>query len=102
MLRKICFCWNRELSEKDGKLLQQGIPKSRILWLLDGYDEIVQPTQTHLQSLLDKLLRTSDHLVISRPYQNTLSYQVRMETIGITDDNIPEYISQYFNEVETG
>jgi predicted NACHT family NTPase len=101
VLRKTSFCWNRNLSENDEKILQKLLPKSRVLWLLDGYDELMQPTPTHLQNLLEKLLKTADHLVTSRPYQNTLSYKVRMEIIGFTDENIRQYISQFFDQVET-
>ena len=100
VLRKVCFYWNRPLSDTDEKLLQQQIHKSRILWLLDGYDEMVQPAPAHLQHLVDHLLKTSHHIVTSRPYQNTLSYQVRMEIIGFTDENIPKYITQFFSQVE--
>ena len=101
VLRKTCSCWNRRLSEKDENLLQRQFGKIRILWLLDGYDELMRPLSPHLQNLVDQLLRTPDHIVTSRPYQNTLSYKVRMEIIGFTDENIPKYITQFFNPVET-
>ena len=101
VLRKTCFCWNRRLSEKDEKLLQQLFDKSLILWLLDGYDEIVQSIPQHLKHLLNQLLKTPHHIVTSRPYLNILSYKVRMEIIGFTDENIPKYIGQFLDQVET-
>lgn len=101
MLRKLCFCWNRPLSARDEQLLQQQFQQSRILWLLDGYDEMVQPAPAHIQHLLDHLLKTPHQIVISRPFQNTPSHQVRMEIIGFTDENIPMYIKQFFSQVET-
>ena len=100
VLKKVCFGWNRCLSDRDEQLLQQQFHKSRILWLLDGYDEMVQPAPAHRQHLLDHLLETPHHIVTSRPYQNTLSYQVRMEIIGFTDENIPKYITQFFSQVD--
>ena len=81
--------------------MQQLFGKSRILWLLDGYDEIVQSIPRHLKYLLDQLLKTPHHIVTSRPYLNTLSYKVRMEIIGFTDENIPKYIKQFFRQVHT-
>jgi hypothetical protein len=42
VLKREYFLPNGPLSEKDEKLLQDRFPSSSILWLLDGYDEIVQ------------------------------------------------------------
>ena len=101
VLRKTCFNFRYSLPEAGVTFLKDHFRRVRILWLLDGYDEIVQNVPTHLQHLLGQLLSTSHHIVTSRPYQNTLSYQVRMELIGFTDDNIPKYITQFFGQVET-
>ena len=101
VLKITCFCWCRQLSEKDNELLKQQVGKSRILWVLDGYDEIVQSTPMHLQHLLDQLLRTPYHIVTSRPYLNNLAYEVCMEIIGFIDENIPVYIARFFSQVET-
>ena len=101
VLRKTCFDFSHSLPDTDVKFLHDQFRKIRILWLLDGYDEIVQNVPKHLQHLLQQLLGTHHHIVTSRPYQNTLSYQVRMEIIGFTDENIPKYITQFFDQVET-
>ena len=100
VLRKACFSSNYPLSDTDVNLLQLQYRKSRILWLLDGYDEIVLPAPEYLKHLLEQLLRAPHHIVTSRPYLNTLSYGVRMEIIGFTDENIPKYIKQFFEQVE--
>ncbi|CAF1281124.1 unnamed protein product [Adineta steineri] len=90
VLRKECFSFDLYLSEKDEKQLQEQFYNSRILWLLDGYDEIVQNVPAHLRSLLnDQLLKTPHHIITSRPYMNTLSYSVQLEITGFTDEIFP-------------
>ncbi|CAF1527390.1 unnamed protein product, partial [Adineta steineri] len=100
VLRKECISFDQYVPEKDEKQLQEQIHKSRILWLLDGYDEIVQNVPKHLKSLFnDQLLKTPDHIVTSRPYMNTLSHSVQLEITGFTDDNISKYVKQFFNQI---
>ncbi|CAF0809606.1 unnamed protein product [Adineta steineri] len=41
VLRKECISFDQYLSEEDETQLQEQFHKSRILWLLDGYDEMV-------------------------------------------------------------
>ena len=86
------------LSEKDDELLREQFGKSRILWLLDGYDEIVQNVPGHLKYVFEQLLKTPHHIITSRPYLNTLSYTVQLEITGFTDDNIAEYVKQFFDQ----
>ncbi|CAF3789317.1 unnamed protein product [Adineta steineri] len=101
VLRKECFSFDQYLSEKDETQLQEQFHNSRILWLLDGYDEIAQNVPTHLKSLLnDQLLKTPHHIITSRPYMNTLSHFVQLEITGFTDDNISRYVKQFFEEIE--
>ncbi|CAF3321366.1 unnamed protein product [Rotaria socialis] len=88
------------LSEADDRLLKEQFGKSQIIWILDGYDEIVQNVPGHLQYLFEQLLKTPHHIVTSRPYLNKLSYKVQMEITGFTDDNIEEYVKQFFNQTE--
>ncbi|CAF3157624.1 unnamed protein product [Rotaria sp. Silwood2] len=88
------------LSETDDRLLREQFGKSQVLWLLDGYDEIVQNVPGHLQYLFEQLLKTSHHIVTSRPYLNRLSYTVQLEITGFTDDNIAEYVKQFFDQTE--
>ena len=85
------------LPEKDDRLLREQFGRSQVLWLLDGYDEIVQNVPGHLQYLVEQLLKTPHHIVTSRPYLNKLSYSVQLEITGFTDDNIAEYVKQFFD-----
>ncbi len=89
-----------DLSEKDEKLLKKQFDTKRILWILDGYDEIVQNVPPHLECLFEQLLKTPHHILTSRPYLNTLSYNVQTEITGFTDDNIEKYVQQFFDQMK--
>ncbi|CAF5014769.1 unnamed protein product, partial [Rotaria magnacalcarata] len=92
-------CFSHDLSEEDKSLLRQQLNKRTVLWLLDGYDEIVQNVPSHLQRVFEQLLNTPHHIVTSRPYFNTLSRSVRVEIVGFTDENISKYVEVYFNQL---
>ncbi len=88
------------LSEKDEKILREQFDNGQILWLLDGYDEIAQNVPEHLKYLFEQLLKTPHHILTSRPYLNTLSYNAQLEITGFTDDSIKEYVEQFFNQAK--
>ena len=73
---------------------------NKTLWILDGYDEIVQNVPPHLQCLFEQLLKTPHHIITSRPYLNTLSYDVQMEITGFTDENIRSYVKNFFHQMK--
>ena len=89
-----------ELSGKEEELLTKQFDAKKTLWILDGYDEIVQKVPPHLECLLERLLKTPHHIITSRPYLNTLSYEVQMEITGFTDKNIIEYVQQFFEQMK--
>jgi predicted NACHT family NTPase len=89
-----------DLSEKDERLLKNEFDAKKTLWILDGYDEIIQNVPPHLECLFEQLLKTPHHILTSRPYLNTLSYNVQMEITGFTDKNIEEYMQQFFNQMK--
>ena len=89
-----------DLTPKEDEELVKHFDAKNTLWILDGYDEIVQTTPSHLQTLLEKLLKTPHHILTSRPYLNTLSYQVQMEIIGFTDQNIENYVHNFFHQMQ--
>ncbi|CAM4946034.1 unnamed protein product, partial [Rotaria socialis] len=92
-------CFSHDISEEDKSLLREQLNKRTVLWLLDGYDEIVQNVPSHLQRVFEQLLNTSHHIVTSRPYFNTLSRSVRVEIVGFTDGNISKYVEVFFNQL---
>ena len=89
-----------DMTAKEEEELMIHFNAKKTLWILDGYDEIVQNTSPHLQTLLAKLLNTPHHIITSRPYLNKLSYKVQMEIIGFTDDNIHNYINNFFHQMQ--
>jgi predicted NACHT family NTPase len=89
-----------DMSEKDKKLLENQFDAKKTLWILDGYDEIIQNVPPHLTCLFEQLLKTPHHILTSRPYLNTLSYDVQMEITGFTDENIEQYVQQFFNQMK--
>ena len=89
-----------DLSEREDKLLKEQFDAKKTLWILDGYDEIVGNVPAHLECLFEQLLKTSHHILTSRPYQNTLPYHVQMEITGFTDENIQQYVQQFFDQMK--
>ena len=88
-----------DLSESEDKLLKKHFDAKNTLWILDGYDEIVQNVPAHLECLFEQLLKTPHHILTSRPYLNTLAYHVQMEITGFTDENIQQYVQQFFDQM---
>jgi HEAT repeat protein len=88
------------LNEKEEELLKNQFDAKKTLWILDGYDEIAQNVPPHLQCLFEQLLKTPHHILTSRPYLNTLSYDVQMEITGFTDENITKYVQQFFEQMK--
>ena len=89
-----------ELSTEEKEILKKQFDPKKTLWILDGYDEIKDNVPSHLKLLFEHLLQTPHHILTSRPYLNTLSYEVQMEITGFTDKNIEEYIDQFFTQME--
>jgi len=98
-----CYYWKKQgLSESGAERLWNVILslKKRVLFLLDGYDEVA-----YLQHpLVDELLRQSNYLLTSRPYAaNALQSQLGsdknaaiLENIGLLPRDIEKYINNYF------
>ena len=91
---------SNELSKDEEAIFEKQFDIQKTLWILDGYDEIVQNLPPHLECLLDQLLKTPFHILTSRPYLITLPYDVQMEITGFTDENIEEYVQQFFNQMQ--
>ena len=89
-----------ELSKKEEEFLTEHLRRSNVLWLLDGYDEIAGNVSTHLEALMKALLNTTHHILTSRPFGIDLLYNVKMEIIGFTNDNIVKYVNQFFDQIK--
>ena len=95
--REVLQC---DLTEKEETILKKHFNPKKTLWILDGHDEIIQDVPSHLQVLFEHLLNTPHHIITSRPYMNTLSYDVQMEITGFTDENIVTYVEQFFDQMK--
>ncbi|CAF0713235.1 unnamed protein product [Adineta steineri] len=98
LVKKEIFSY--DLSESEDKLLKKHFDAKKTLWILDGYDEIVQNVPLHLECLFEQLLKTPHHILTSRPYQNVLAYHEQMEITGFTDKNIEQYVKQFFDQMK--
>jgi HEAT repeat protein len=92
--------FQNDLTDKEEQLLKNQFDARKTLWILDGYDEIAQNVPPHLECLFEQLLQTPHHIITSRPYMNTLSYDVQMEVTGFTDENIVKYVEQFFDQMK--
>ena len=97
ILKKQYF-FSQYLPVKDERYLKEHMLTTPILWLLDGYDEIAQNKSEQIKRIIEQLLHTSNHILTSRPYMNTLPYDNRIEIEGFADENISTYIKQFFGQ----
>ena len=70
--------------------------KSKVLFILDGYDEVVALNHPAVNCLLTQ---APHYVVTSRPSGHILQdkgIDLTLETLGFTDDNIRTYISRFF------
>ena len=90
-----------DLSTEDKKYFKEQCNKDKVLWILDGYDEFAQNIPEQLKDVFDHLRNTQHHILTSRPYAISLPYDIKMEIVGFTDDNIPKYVGQFFDQIST-
>lgn len=92
------------------QFLKQKINQSRVLWLLDGYDEVTDARPgSMLEAILNFFWQQQRILLTTRPHaesdiQQKLSQTVTLELLGFTDDNIVEFINKFFpkpTQIET-
>ena len=88
------------ISDEDISHFKKQCDKGQVLWILDGYDEIMQDIPEHLKDVLNHILKTQHHILTSRPYAIALPYDVKMEVIGFMDDNIKEFVEQFFDQTK--
>ncbi|CAF4545039.1 unnamed protein product [Rotaria socialis] len=74
--------------------------KHQVLWILDGYDEFSKSSPEQLRDVFECIYRTQHHILTSRPYAIELRYDVKLEIVGFTNDDIPKYIDQFFNQLK--
>ena len=68
-----------------------------VLWILDGYDEVLGHEPEHLLQLLHHMLMAPHRILTGRPAAiATLAVcDVQVEVAGFTDRDIPEFVEQF-------
>ena len=90
-----------DLSNEDKKYFKEQCNKGKVLWIMDGYDEFAQNIPEHLKDVFDDVCNKQHHVLTSRPYAISLPYDIKMEIVGFTDDNIAKYVGQFFGQIST-
>ncbi|CAF2093263.1 unnamed protein product [Rotaria magnacalcarata] len=70
--------------------------QGQILWILDGYDEFQENRPVSLEGPFNDIINQHHHIITSRPYTIDLKYEMAIEIIGFSNDNIVEFVKQYF------
>ncbi|XP_078605464.1 uncharacterized protein LOC144878581 isoform X3 [Branchiostoma floridae x Branchiostoma japonicum] len=80
--------------------------ESKLVFLLDGYDELVPGTneskETIPRLLAKKLYPRSTVIVTSRPFfgvSHNMTVDLRVKVVGFSLDNVEKYVSTYFDTV---
>ena len=105
-----CFGWDiMDLTEPEKNEIKQLLRSnsSRILWLLDGYDEL--NLESSYAKNLWHSLKTRSHAVFmtSRPghnniansSENNFSYNLQLAVLGLSDEQITEYSHAFFQHI---
>ncbi|CAF3747914.1 unnamed protein product [Rotaria sp. Silwood1] len=81
-----------ELSNEDRRRFKGYYDKGQVLWILDGYDELVQDIPEQLKDIFDHVRNTQHHIMTSRPFAIALPYDIKLEITGFTNDNIQKIL----------
>ncbi|KAF9436308.1 hypothetical protein BGZ76_004307 [Entomortierella beljakovae] len=84
--------------------LYEGIDLDKVLFILDGLDEIIHDAQTDIimDSLLKHLLQQTHLIITSRPSGVDKSmlpvFNLELETVGFSSNNIIDYVNNVLDE----
>ncbi|UJR07147.1 hypothetical protein I4U23_011435 [Adineta vaga] len=98
LIKKEYFPYS-DLSNDQKECFKRQLNSGKVLWILDGYDEFVNSIPDKLRDVFDYILDAQNHILTSRPYAIALSYDVKIEITGFTDNNIVKYIEHFFEQI---
>ena len=76
--------------------------ESSTLWVLDGYDEIVDRVPEHLQAAYTSLMSAKNRILTGRPHaMQGVPADLHVEVAGFRDDNITEFVERFCATVGT-
>jgi HEAT repeat protein len=99
LVKKEYFSFD-DLSDEAKQHFKQQCDTGKVLWILDGYDEFVQNIPEKLRDTFNYVLEMQHHILTSRPYAVALSYDVKMEITGFTNENITTYVEHFFDQIQ--
>ncbi|MDF3055781.1 MAG: family NTPase, partial [Gammaproteobacteria bacterium] len=107
VIYKCCFMLSEDQSPEEIETFIKS-NKNQILFILDGYDEIVERgTQSrHLNDFLDRIKNQTYVLMTSRPLaidalgQSKIIFDRKLENIGFINKNIEAYVRYFMREAK--
>ncbi len=112
VVNRVCFgSSSDEMPLKGQNHLYNILKNYKVLWLLDGFDEIPEVYKTYRQpqhnketlGVLKFLFKQPNFILTSRPYAVNSSNPLlpplltrRVEIVGFTDENVRSYIQKFF------
>ena len=87
------------LSNEERDSFQQKCNAGKVLWILDGYDAFAPNLPEQLKQCLDNIRNQQHHILTSSSHGLAISYHVKMEMMGFTNDDIPKYVKQFFGQL---
>ncbi|KAI0859648.1 ARM repeat-containing protein [Xylaria cubensis] len=107
LLRHEFFSQSRECDELADSLWHAIDTKRRkVLFILDGLDEVSSHLNGSMLDFLNTLLNQSNIIVTSRPNATVPSsldpFDLHLETVGFYPDQVKAYIENAFTDLETG
>jgi HEAT repeat protein len=85
------------LSFEERKTLREMCENRNILWILDGYDKVTHRIPEQVKHAFNEIIDKEHYILTSRPCAINLSYEIKIEIIGLLDTEIENYIGQYFH-----
>jgi hypothetical protein len=82
------------------KILRKNLNSNQVLWVLDGYDELIDPLPDHLKNVLESILKENNVCITSRPC-SLLENLKEMQTYridGFSEKIVKKYVKYFFNE----
>lgn len=88
----------KEYGTEDGKYFISAIDENRIIWLLDGYDELPSPPSEHLMHAVKAFCNSSNVILTSRhsQIQNLPEFDLVLELENLSDENVKRFMQSYF------
>lgn len=86
------FSREQTFSDEERKTLENICDRKKILWLLDGYDELVENIPSGSNNTFANILKNENHILTSWSYPIDRPYSHKLKIIGFLDDDTTKYV----------